>query len=203
MALKLYRRHRKECEGGHAEDSRSGEFEEGRRGWKRCGCLIHAAGTLSGKFNRKQTGKVHWDEARAVAAAWDAAGSWDKPVQETIPPTAEAVNEAKPVTVQDVTDAFIASRKNLGVAAATLGKDRTLVKQLHAYCDSRGYVLLNQLTVADMDRFYASWKDGKRARAKKLERQKGFIKFCLKRKWLGENITEDLRAAEGSSIPVK
>ena len=34
MALKLYRRHRKECEGGHPEDSRSGEFEEGRRGWK-------------------------------------------------------------------------------------------------------------------------------------------------------------------------
>src|SRR5207249_8847032 len=32
MALKLYRRHRKECEGGHAEDACSGEFEEGRRG---------------------------------------------------------------------------------------------------------------------------------------------------------------------------
>ena len=55
MALKLYRRHRKECEGGHPEDSRTGEFGEGRRGWKRC--AIHAAGTLGGKFNRKQTGK--------------------------------------------------------------------------------------------------------------------------------------------------
>jgi hypothetical protein len=29
MALKLYRRHRKECEGGHSEDARTGEFEEG------------------------------------------------------------------------------------------------------------------------------------------------------------------------------
>ena len=36
MALKLYRRNRKECEGGYPEDSRSGEFEEGRRGWKKC-----------------------------------------------------------------------------------------------------------------------------------------------------------------------
>ena len=53
MALKLYRRHRKECEGGHPEDSRSGEFEEGRRGWKKCACLIHASGTLGGTFNRK------------------------------------------------------------------------------------------------------------------------------------------------------
>jgi hypothetical protein len=57
MALKLYRRHRKECEGGHPEDSRSGEFEEARRGWKRCSCIIHASGTIGDKFNRKQTGK--------------------------------------------------------------------------------------------------------------------------------------------------
>ena len=35
MALRLYRRHRKECEAGPPEDFKSGEFEEGRRGWKR------------------------------------------------------------------------------------------------------------------------------------------------------------------------
>ncbi len=28
MALKLYRRHRKDCQGNHPEDSRSGEFED-------------------------------------------------------------------------------------------------------------------------------------------------------------------------------
>ena len=49
MALTLYRRHRKEREGGDVEDSRSGEFEEGRRGWKKCACLIHVSGTLDGK----------------------------------------------------------------------------------------------------------------------------------------------------------
>jgi len=41
MALNLYRRHRKECEGAHPEDTRTGQFEEGRRGWKKCACLIH------------------------------------------------------------------------------------------------------------------------------------------------------------------
>jgi hypothetical protein len=34
MALKLYRRHRKEREAGHPEDERTGEVEERRRGWK-------------------------------------------------------------------------------------------------------------------------------------------------------------------------
>ncbi len=67
MALTLYRRHRTECEGGHPEDTRSGEFEEERRGWKNCACLIHASGTLGGEFNRKQTGKSDWDALRKTA----------------------------------------------------------------------------------------------------------------------------------------
>jgi integrase len=52
-----------------------------------------------------------------------------------------------------------------------------------------------------MDRFYASWNDGKRSRAKKLDRLKGFVKFCMKRKWMVDNIAEDLTAPEGSSTP--
>jgi len=54
-------------------------------------------------------------------------------------------------------------------------------QQLKSYCDSRRYVMIDQRTVNDMNRFYASWKDAKRARAKKLEHLKAFIKFCLKR----------------------
>src|SRR5579859_3378245 len=77
MALKLYRRHRLECEAGLPEDARTGEVEERRRGWKKCACLIHASGTLHGHFSRKQTGKTDWDEAKAVAGAWEAAQSWD------------------------------------------------------------------------------------------------------------------------------
>jgi integrase len=69
------------------------------------------------------------------------------------------------------------------------------------YCDARGYALIAQLTIADMDRFYAAWKDGKRAKAKKLERLKSFVRFCLKREWLSKDIAEDLDAPEGSSIP--
>jgi hypothetical protein len=32
-----------------------------------------------------------------------------------------------------------------------------------------------------MDRFYASWKNGKKRKAKKLERLKSFVHFCMKR----------------------
>ena len=77
MALNLYRRHRKECEAGRAEDSNSGEFAERTRGWKRCACVIFVSGTLAGRFSRKRTGATTWDEARAYAAAVEAlATAW-------------------------------------------------------------------------------------------------------------------------------
>jgi site-specific recombinase XerD len=49
----------------------------------------------------------------------------------------------------------------------TLAKYRTFINQLNAYCQYRGCIYTDQLTVTDMDRFYASWKDGIRAKAKK------------------------------------
>jgi integrase len=52
-----------------------------------------------------------------------------------------------------------------------------------------------------MDRFYASWPDGKRAKARKLHKLTSFIEFCVKRKWLKEDIAADLEPPEGHSIP--
>ena len=52
-----------------------------------------------------------------------------------------------------------------------------------------------------MDRFYASWLDGKRAKARKLHKLTGFVEFCVKRKWLKEDITADVEPPEGHSIP--
>ena len=43
MPLNLYRRHRQECEAGHPEELRSGEFEERKKGLKRS-CHIFASG---------------------------------------------------------------------------------------------------------------------------------------------------------------
>lgn len=76
MALRLYRRHRKECEVGRPEDFKSGEFEEGRRGWRHCGCPIHASGTIRGNFKRQSTGQWEWEAAKAVAAQWESTETW-------------------------------------------------------------------------------------------------------------------------------
>ena len=161
MALSLYRRHRRDCKAGHSEELRSGEFDERKKAWKRCSCPIFASGTLAGTHRRQTTGQWEWSDAKAVAAEWEAAKGWDTHPKEIAPP-ASAKKER--ITVQQATGDYLARCSNRGIEASTLSKYRTFIKQLHAYCDKRGYVMLDQLTVGDMDRFYASWKDGKRAR---------------------------------------
>ena len=52
-------------------------LKRGRRGWKKCACLIHVSGTLGGKFNRRQTGTADWDEAKSIVALLQQSGSWD------------------------------------------------------------------------------------------------------------------------------
>jgi hypothetical protein len=64
MALQLCRRHRKKCQAGRPEDSKSGQLEEGRRGWKRCSCLIHVSGAITGKFRRQSTGEWDWEKSK-------------------------------------------------------------------------------------------------------------------------------------------
>jgi len=200
MALQLYRRHRKECEAGHPEDSKSGQFEEGRRGRKHCACLIHASGSIAGKFGRRSTGERKWDEAHAVVTEWLTAGSWpsDQPHAEPEPSLAPAPPPAR-TTISEALEAYLAKCESRDIKGSTLAKYKTLTNQLGAYCVDKGYIYIDQLDVIDMDGFYGSWKDGKKGKAKKLERLKSFVLFCRKRKWLAEDIAEDLKAPPNAS----
>lgn len=133
-----------------------------------------------------------------MAAVWGAAGSWDAPGLPAEP--APQPTEFRAITIAAATQAYLDNRRSRELEAPTLSKYNTMVKQFRKYCDRCGYLYLEQLTVTDKDAFYGSWEDGRRSKAKKLERLKGFIKFAVKRKWLKENIVEDLEAPEGSSL---
>ena len=197
MTLALYRRHRRECKASHPEDLRTSEYDERKKGWRRCECPIIASGTLEKKFRRQNTGQWEWEPARLTARAWEAQGTWRMVDPQPQPATVPTKTR---VTIREATDAFLAKCKNRAIQPSTLIKYQTFTRQLIAYAESRGYAHLDQLTVTDMDRFYASWTDGIRGRAKKLDRLKGFVKFCLRRKWLEEDIALDLEAPAGSSV---
>ncbi len=200
MALKLYRRHRTGCEGGHPEDAKSGEFEEGRRGWKRCACLIHVSGTLRGKFNRKQTGKSDWEEAKAIVAEWEATDSWDgkKVVEPSLP--AQEQPQPKRITIADAARVFLGHREGAKIAPATLRKYRTFIKQLTTFTGTRGYLMLDQIESSDIDVFYGGWNLGARAKGKQLGTLRAFFRFCTNRKWLKENpVSSDIKPPIGAN----
>src|ERR1051325_4323916 len=77
MSLNLYRRHGSHCVGGRALHETTYEADELRRSWKNCLCPIYASGTLGTGFKRKNTERTTWDDAKAVAHAWENADSWD------------------------------------------------------------------------------------------------------------------------------
>jgi integrase len=200
MPLNLYRRHRQECEGGHTEESRSGEFEERKKGWKRCACFIFASGTLGGTFRRKYTGKTDWTEAKAVAAEWEKADSWNStPVTPPEPAPIEAMVASR-ISIAEATKIFLANREGAKIAPATLRKYRTFTKQLIAFADSRGYVMLDQLGSGDIDVFYSRWDMGPRAKGKRLGTLRAFFRFCVNRKWLDESpVSPDIKPPMGAN----
>jgi integrase len=205
MALNLYRRHFRiagKCIGGHQADSRNYEPEELRRAWKKCHCPIYADGTLSGEFRRRNTRQITWPEAKSIAAAWERASRWGAEESPSVTPNPPAPGvESAPksfTTLQSCSDAYLANRRARNIAESTLRKYKTFAKQLKEFGDAKGYVLIDQFSTVDMDEFYGGWPDGVRAKAKKLERLKGFFNFCVKRKWLRENPAADLDPPVGA-----
>jgi site-specific recombinase XerD len=198
MALTLYRRHKRDCTAAHPEDSRSSQLEENRKGWKRCACKIHVSGTIAGKFARKNSGTHVWEEASQIAHAWKALGKWTDEIPLITPPGLPEPKDR--TTIADALKDFIAKVETKGLARATQGKYATFKKQFTAFTEDRGYRYTDQLTISDMDRFYAGWKDGKRSKARKLNKLKNFVRFCLRRKWIKEDIAIDLEPPEGSSL---
>jgi integrase len=187
MPFKLYRRHRKECEGAHPEDARTGEFEEGRRGWKKCACLIHASGTLGGKFNRKQTGTADWDEARSFVALWQQSGSWDG--QETLdaPLTKPAANPGpERISVERAIKAFTAEFEEYA-APATQRKYKRLLRQFQSFSDARGYAAVDQWNPIDVREFRSSWPVSPRTAARNMSVVKSFLEYCRANEWIPAN----------------
>jgi len=46
---------------------------------------VYASGTLSGKFQRKNTERIDWAEAKSLANGWEVDASWDGPAKVTAP----------------------------------------------------------------------------------------------------------------------
>ena len=198
MTLSLYRRHRRDCKAGHPEEFHSGEFDERKKGWKRCACPIFASGTLSGR-SRQSTGRWEWNDAKAIAQAWERAGAWDGAPSLPAAIPKEPANPQR-ISIADAIRIFLTKCEGARIAPATLRKYRTFTKQLTEFANQRGYVMLDQFISADIDVFCSGWKLGARAKGKRLGTLRAFFRFCMNREWLSKNpVSADMKPPIGAS----
>src|SRR4051794_10957246 len=127
--LALYRRHRQNCKGNHPQNGRTSEYDERKKGWKRCECPISISGTLSGAFKRHNTGKWEWEDAQAVAAKFEVCGSWKAQTPGLPEPIVFPVASTPgPTTIGEAVKAYLAHHEGTNVGHSTMGKYRTFAK---------------------------------------------------------------------------
>jgi hypothetical protein len=206
MPLNLYRRHCEECKAGRAPDSRTGEFEDRKKGWKRCDCSIFASGTLKGKFKRRSTGVSGWNEAKTIIADWK---SWDDELPVSIPPpTTEPTITAK-VTIDKAIKDFLDDHEGES-ADSTVRGYRYLLEDFKRVSALSGFVALEQWGPAEIRQYRKSWNVAAKTAAKKnvaantaakknvaakksiaantaakkMAILKAFFEFCLTNEWI-------------------
>jgi integrase/recombinase XerD len=166
--LTLYRRHKPTCL--HFSDGRS---------YHHCKCAIWADGILAGREVRKSLRTRDWTKANREIQKWEAA----ERIRET----------GAPVSLADAWESFLADLTARMVSSSTIGKYKLLERQLEAYGQSRGLACGVDFDLEALSRFRATWKDGPRTAAKKLERLRAFFRYASERRWCETNPAALLR----------
>jgi integrase len=194
MALSLYRRHRRQCKSGHPHNHLSSEFDERKRGWKRCECPIVISGTLAGKFRRHSTGKWEWEDVRRIAAGLEDAGSWDAHSA----PKSEPLPEQTPhrIPIVTVTKLFLDEMKETA-ALATHKKYRLLMARMINFSEDRGYVMIDQWQPIDVRQFRSTWPVSPQTAVRRMAMMKPFFEYCVSNKWIKENPARGIKNPKG------
>lgn len=185
MGLNLYRRHRRDCKAGHSEEHLSSEFDERKKGWKRCECPIFVSGTLAKLYRRQSTGKWEWEDAKAAISALDASGSWTGEVK----PKPEPLPEKPAPHRKPIAQATAAFQSEFGehAAFATQKKYRLMLNKLKEFSEQRGYVMIDQWGPSDVREFRSSWNVSPQTAPRRMSMVRAFFEYCLSNEWTERN----------------
>jgi integrase/recombinase XerD len=168
--LTTYRRHLKNCE----------HRTEGRK-YRRCKCPIWMDGFLGGHEIRKSLDTRDWQKAQDLIREWEAKGMEVKPTSAGI-------------TIASACESYVADAIARGLAERTVYKFRLLFQRMKTFADDKGLRYLAEMDTPTLLTFRASWKDRNLAAVKKLERLRGFFRFCVRNKWITENPTANIQS---------
>jgi integrase/recombinase XerD len=175
--LTIYRRHQKDC--AHRAEGRS---------YRRCRCVIWVDGFIAGQEIRRSLDLRDWTRAQDV-------------VREMESTVGEPKRKNEPITLQSAGEKYLADAKARNLNESTIYKYRLLFKQIGDFAQNHGLRYVKELDLQTLDEFRTEWKDGPRSSLKKIERLRAFLRFCQRRKWIGENPAIDLKGPKVKDRP--
>jgi integrase/recombinase XerD len=175
--LKTYRRHLKHCAHGG----------EGRE-YRRCKCPVWVEGVLKDRGEIRESLRTNdWQKAQEMAREMEAP---TKPVEEA------------PVTIQQACTAFLDEAKGpRQLKAATVEKYDLLLRRLQEFACDRGLRFVTEFDLVKLRDFRSSWPDHNLSAQKKLERLRGFFRFCEDSGWITANPAVKLKSPKITAVP--
>jgi integrase len=159
------------------------------RGYRRCGCPIHAESTLRiDGFIRKATGEVKWAKAEELKRKWEDAGTLH-----VAPPALAGPAPQEAPTLAHVIEQFMNDRTACKLSPSTLKKYRQFTDLLSGFCAEKGIVYITQFGIDQGREFRESWTGSAITNYKRLERMKAFFAWVLAQRWIETNPAEKLK----------
>lgn len=105
-------------------------------------------------------------------------------------------------TVAEAVAKFLDDATARHLAGETIRKYKNLrERRFIAWCESKGYRLLKQITVDGVREFRSTWDDGAAYATKNLERMRAFFRFCEQARWIDRNPATSVKAPRHKSSP--
>lgn len=162
------------------------------RFYRRCKCskwiyLARERKRISAKTRSWATAE---EKAKFITEGQQASVNEDKT---TIDEDNAPVIDERRTTISQAIEDYLKDKRSQGLAESTLYKlDIIFRKQLGKFCREHAIVHPEELTLTQVERFRASWRDQPLARRKKQERLVGFFAYCIAHKWMKENPAKQL-----------
>lgn len=157
--LTIFRRHLKSC-------------PQTSRDYRRCRCPIHVEGTLGGVPIRKGLDLTSWEAAQALIREWETKGKLG----------GVAAPDLKTAADKYADDAIAR-----GVRESTLVLIRRVLVHFLAWCEAKGFRRLSEIGLEEAREYRGTWTYAAITATKKLERLRGFFRFCADSGWIEKN----------------
>ena len=191
QTVSVYTRHISDCSKKHDPH------------WKRCNCAKYIYLLRDGKNKTISAKTRSWEKAERQAQ--EIRDSWD-PVKQKLRELGE-LQEARQfgeMTISDALERWLTSVKADSDSGNehTHKKYETAAKQIGAWARSNNLARLSQITPDALDRWKSAWSPkaknpdhriGKATAGRRIEKIKGFLRYCTKMGWIATSPAIDLK----------